>query len=284
MTFNNSVLLIIKQSPGIDYNELFTRISTRYKNPASAKSALARAIKDLVSFGLLKKEGTKLFVTDKGLASMNLEMKDKLVLRLNEEMKHPLTSLDDIVRLLVVLSQRGSQDRDLLNNAKENASFSIKDIDELRGKIRAQRKYLKKMSLLLATQADKLKELDFNDSFSLPFDSSFAQKVTLFCAGRKIIAETKDPDVLSKSPEHWKKQGTISVEGENVALLLQLLSSIPSAKAILYMPGLRINLMAGKANCFGSFKTIKTFLETKLSIAAITKEETPSQQNLQTKS
>ncbi len=264
MTFNNSVLMIVKQTPGIEYNDLLSKISQRYKNPASAKSSLARALKDMASFGLIKREGTRLFVTDKGLASMSIEMKDKLVLRLNEEMKRPLGSLNDIVRLLIVLSQRGSQDKDLLNNAKENASFSIEDIEELRRKIRAERKHLKKMSLLLEQQATKLRELDFNDTAKIPFDEQVASKIGLFCKGQKIIVETKDNDILSKIPEHWKKQGIISVEGENIPLLTQLLASMLSIKATLYLPGIKVILMAGNATLFGAHKALKSFIDMKV--------------------
>jgi hypothetical protein len=56
-------------------------------------------------------------------------LSDKLVLKLNQEIKKPLDNLEDIVKFLVILSQRGSQDKDLLNNAKENAS-SIKSFKE----------------------------------------------------------------------------------------------------------------------------------------------------------
>ncbi|MFA5125878.1 MAG: hypothetical protein WC462_02660 [archaeon] len=273
MTFNNSVLLVVKQSPGIAYNDLFARVSARYKNPASARSALSRSLKDLVSFGLLKNENSKFFVTDKGFASMNIEMKDKLVLRLNEEMKRPMNNLEQIVRFLVILYQRGIQDKDLLNNAKENASFTIHDVEELRTKIRAQRKYLKKMSELIQQQAEKLRELDFNDSIEFVFDDFFASKVTAFSNSKKIIVETKDNDVLSKIPDHWKKQSVISVEGESIPLMIQLLISVPSAKAILYLPGIKVTIMAGKANCFGSYKILKSFSEIKLSEALNQKQK-----------
>ena len=261
MTFNNSLLLLVKQNPGIDFKDLLAKIAPRYKTPASAKSALMRALKDMNSFGLIKREGTNIFITDKGLASMSIEMKDKLVLRLNEEMKRPLTSIDEIVRLLVVLSQRGAQDKDLLQNAKENASFTISDIEELRKQIRAHRKHLKQMSLLLQIQSDKLKELDFNDSKEFVFDETFIANLSSFCAGQKIIVETKDNEVLSKIPEHWKKQATISVEGESIPLLMQLLASVPSAKATLYLTNMKISLMAGKATCLCSYKLLSYFFQ-----------------------
>jgi len=264
MTFNNSLLLLVKHNQGIDFKELLAKITPRYKSPTSAKSALMRSLKDMTSFGLIKREGSRIFITDKGLASMSMEMKDKLVIRLNEEIKKPLGNLEEIVRLLVVLSQRGAQDKDLLNNAKENASFTIHDLDELRSKIRAQRKHLKKMSFLLETQAEKLKELDFNDSVSLVYDVSIAAKLALFCSSGKVVVETKDQEVLSKIPDHWKKLEIITVEGENISLLAQLLASTPSAKATLYAPGLRVSLMAGKSTFFGSHKKIMEFLALKV--------------------
>lgn len=264
MTFNNSVLIIIKQNPSIDYKDLLAKIAPRYKSPASAKSALARALKDMASFGFIKREGTKLLITDKGLSSMSIEMKDKLVLRLNEELKRPMNNLDEIAKLLIILSQRGGADKDLLNNAKQNASFAISDIEELRRKIRAQRSHLKKISLLLEQQSQKLCELDFNDSLQLVFDDHMAARLAIFCKGQKITVETKDNDILSKIPEHWKKQGIISAEGENISLLTQLLSSSPSSKATLYIPNAKITLMAGKLTIFGPHKTVKSFSEMKI--------------------
>lgn len=260
MTLNNSILLLIKQHPGIDYNDLYAKIASRYKNPASAKSALMRGLKDMSSFGLIKREGTKLLITDKGLSSMSIEMKDKLVLKLNQEMKKPLDNLDDIVKFLVILSQRGGQDKDLLNNAKENASFTINDVVELRKDIRAKRKYLKKMGELLEAQIEKLKELDFNDSSVLTFDESFTEKIIEYCGGRKISVEIKDEAVLSKIPTHWIKQGIISVEGENISLVIQLLLNSPSTKAVLYLPSIKVVIMAGKATIFGSHKVVQEII------------------------
>ena len=259
MTLNNSLLLLIKQYPGIDYNDLYAKIASRYKNSASAKSALMRGLKDMSSFGLIKREGTKIFITDKGLFSMSIEMKDKLVLKLNQEMKKPIDNLDNIVKFLVILSQRGVQDKDLLNNAKENASFTINDIVNLRKDIKVKRTYLKKMGELIEQQIAKLKEIDFNDSVSLSLDEQLAERIIIYSKGQKILVETKDDSILSKIPAHWVKQGIISVEGENVSLLVQLILSSPWAKAVLYLHGIKLHLMAGKVTLFGSYKTIEAF-------------------------
>jgi len=268
MTFANSILIIIKQSNGIDYNDLFAKIMPNYKNAASANAALSRALKDMVSFGLVKREANKLLVTDKGLSSISIEMKEKLVLKLNEDMKRPMQNMDDIVRLLVVLTQRSAQDADLLKNAKENASFTISDIDLVRKKIREERKSLKRMSELLDSQAKKLRELDFNDSVELAFDETLATKLALYAkdhfssqgAQNKIVAEIRNEEVLSKIPTHWKKNSGVSIEVESLDLLLQLLLASPFVKATLYLPGLKLILNSGKATCFSSAKTLVLFV------------------------
>ncbi|MEK6958731.1 MAG: hypothetical protein AABW59_01660 [archaeon] len=264
MTFNNSILLIIKQNKGLEYNELFARIMPQYKNAASARSALARSLKDMISFGLVKKEGSRIFITDKGIASINVEMKDKLIFRLNEEMKNPLKSLDEIVRLLVVLSQRSSQDPDLLKSAKEHATFTINDINEARKRIREKRKSLKRMSLLLDTQSESLKNLDFNDSVEENLDENLIAKIRAYVGKEKVIAEIRDEQVLSKVPDLWKKQSIVTVEGPSLDLLLQLLSNYLYVKATLYLPGVKVVLQSGKATCFGSYKTLKSFSELKI--------------------
>ncbi len=263
MTLRNSVLLMIKQSPGIDYNDLLARISSRYKNPSSANSALNRVIKDMTSFGLLKKENNKLFVTDKGSASISIEMKDKLIMRLNEEMKKSFPNYSDIVQLLAVLYQRSSASSDLLNNAKQNSTFTINDIENLRKKMSDRRRYLKKMSLLLKQQSEKLRELDFNDSIEMVFDKDFISKTVAFCGDQKLVVETKDEDLLLKVPEHWKKQNSLIVEKESIQLLLQLILSNPSAKATIYMPGIKSILFSGKIICYGTSKTISSFAQLK---------------------
>ena len=259
MTFNNSVLIIIKQSNGIDYNDLFARILPRYKNPSSATAALARALKDLVSFGLVKKEGTKFSITDKGLATITVEMKEKLVLRLNENLKKSFPDPEELARLLVVLTQRASMDSALLTTAKENASFTLRDLESVRKKLKERRRFLKQMGTLIEEQEKKLRDLDFNDSLELSLNEELFSKIRLFAGAQKVVVETRDEEVLSKVPENWKKQGLITVESDSFELLSQLLASRPSIKATLYLPGIKISLAAGKAICFGSCKALKGF-------------------------
>jgi len=75
---------MIKQTPGIDYNSLLNRVSANYSNVNSARAALSRAIKDLAIFGLVRKQQNRFFATDKAVLLVNSEMKNKLVLKLNQ--------------------------------------------------------------------------------------------------------------------------------------------------------------------------------------------------------
>ena len=84
MTAKNSILLIINQSPGIDYNSLLNKIAPNYSNINSARAALSRATKDLIVFGFVVKQRNNFFATDKAGALINSEMKNKLLMRLNQ--------------------------------------------------------------------------------------------------------------------------------------------------------------------------------------------------------
>jgi hypothetical protein len=261
MTFNNSVLLIIKQNEGIDYNELFARIASRYKNESSANSALCRALKNLTSFGQIKSEGHNYFITDKGVASISIEMKEKLVLKLNENMKRPMNNLEETIQLLIVLSQRSSLDNDLLINAKENASFTIKDIQDIRKKITKEKAFLKKMDSLIKDQEDKLKDLDFNDSCEINFDEKFVERVISFSNGKKIVFELNDKSLIEKIPFPNKNVSEIIVGGEQIKQMFDVLLDYRLSKATIYVPKVKIRLRRGKAKIFSSYSVLENFLK-----------------------
>ena len=259
MTFSNSVLVIIKQNNGIDYNDLFARISNRYKNSSSANSALSRALKNLISFGLVKNESNRYFITGKGLASISIEMKEKLVLKLNENMKNPLNHLEEIVQHLIVLSQRSSLDSDLLINAKENAAFSISDIEDIRKKIVKEKTFLKKMASVLKVQEEKLKELDFNDSTEVNFDESFVKKVIGISRDKKIVFEINDRELIEKIPVSNKKVSEIIAEGEVIEKILKILLENRLSKITIYLPKVKVIIRGGNAKVFSSYGTLKEF-------------------------
>ena len=260
MTFSNSVLLIIKQNNGIDHNDLFARISSRYKNHSSANSALSRTLKNQISFGLIKNENHHYFITDKGLASISIEMKEKLVLKLNENLKNPLNNIEEIVQHLIVLTQRSSLDSYLLINAKENASFTISDIQNVRKEITKEKAFLKKMDSLIKFQEEKLKILDFNDSIEVNFDEELARKVIKYSSEQKIVFELYDGELIGKIPFLNKKQSEIILEGEQIKQMFDLLLENKLCEVTIYIPKVKIRLMRGRAKIFASFSVLKEFL------------------------
>src|SRR3989338_4288744 len=127
MTTKNAILLIVKQNHGIDYNSLLTKFASSYSNSNPARAALSRSLKDLTTFGLLRKTDNKYFLMEKGQGEIYSEIKNKLVLALNSVVrgKHPVDDIDSIVQKLQILIERGRQDRDLLKTARSSLDFPV---------------------------------------------------------------------------------------------------------------------------------------------------------------
>jgi len=259
MTFNNSVLLILKQNQGIEFNELFLRISPRYKNSLSAKAALLRSLKNLDSEGLIKRKDSRIFITDKGSLSIHIDMKEKLVLKLNDAFKRPTYNIEEIVQLLIVLSERASESNDLLISAKENAEFTIKDISNLQDDITRYQEKLEKMRALLGVQEERFRELNFIDSKSFNFNEEFLQKCKKLLGNEKLIVETIDSDFKEKIPALFLKENKIIVEKEFEDKFFSIVLENPLIKMTFYLPGIKCIISKGSAFCFADYKTLKEF-------------------------
>jgi hypothetical protein len=244
------------ESGGLEYNEIFNKIVSSYKNENSARAALSRALKNLESFGMVKAEGSHVLITGKGIASINIEMKDKLILRLNEVMKKPLNDLEEAVRLLLMLSQRGAQDIDLLKNAKENSSFTISDFEALRKKISERKEFLTRMDALIEKQIEKLRELNFNDFFESIVDDLFISKILELVKDSVVTIESDEKGFVETLPANWKKPSAISAEGKEFASFFPLLQKFPSSKVTIYFSAIKIIFSGGKAFCYGSHSDI----------------------------
>jgi hypothetical protein len=258
MTFNNSILLILKQYKSIEFNELLSKISSRYTNSSSAYSALSRALKNLDSLGQVKRKDSRIFITDKGLASIHVEMKEKLVLKLNEAFKKPLINLEEIVQLLIVLSERASESNDLLQGAKEYAEFTIEDISALQDAITEQQEFIEKMRSLLGVQEERFRELDFNDCLELVFDKKFVEKASSF-VNDKIIVKTNDKDLLEKIPEVWQKDASIIVDKEFSKNLFDILLDNSLSEFTIYLENIKCVASKGMVNCYSSHKLLNEF-------------------------
>lgn len=186
MTAKNSILLIIKQSPGIDYNSLLSKIASNYGSVNSARAALSRAVKDMTAVGLITKDGRKFVATEKGQAMISGEMKNKLLLKLNQTLqsKNSAQDIDTIVEQLAVLIERSKADPDLLKAARGNSRFYISDLKQIAERLDKRISQMQYYKEIFGKQIDSLCQLDFNDSFStkwktelIPIIISFANQL-----------------------------------------------------------------------------------------------------------
>ncbi len=166
MTTKNSVLLIIKQFPGIEYHTLLSKTSANYGSVNSARAALSRALKDMNALAWIGKRDNHWFVTDKGQLILNSEMKNKLLFRLNQtiQTKENLNEIDAIVEQLSILIERSKNDPDLLKAAKNAVRFSITDLEEIQKRVTNRKTQLDYFCGILDKQIHALRELDFLDT------------------------------------------------------------------------------------------------------------------------
>src|SRR3989344_3149888 len=174
MTTKNAIILIVKQTPGIDYNTLLTKFAASYSNANSARAALSRSLKDLTTFGFMQKRENKYFLLEKGELEIYSEIKNKLVIALNAVMKgrRPADEIDSIVEKLQILVERVRQEKDLLRTSRSSLDFSITDLEGLESEISKKRTHLEFVSKVFADQISSLKDLGFNDRFSRPIDDA----------------------------------------------------------------------------------------------------------------
>ena len=199
MTTKNSILLIVKQNQGIDYNSLLNKFSSSYSNINSARAALSRSLKDLTTFGFLSKNNNKYFILEKGESEIFSELKNKLVISLNDSLKqkNPSDNIDSIAGKMQTMIERSKQDKALLKTSKSSLDFSVSDLEKVEENLQAKIRHIDYIAKVFREQINSLKELDFNDSFSRPLDND---SILLL---RKIFSSPQDSEfaVECLSPE-----------------------------------------------------------------------------------
>lgn len=163
MTSKTSILLIVSQNQGIDYQALLSKIAPNYANLNSARAALSRVLKDAVSFGMLTKQNHQLFLTDKGSSSLKVKMHDKLVLKLNQLMnvRSVSSNPDPLVQHLSILLERGKMDPRLFDNARASVNFSVDDVFKVHEGVKQNIKHLEYLEKSLSNQLQSLRDLNF---------------------------------------------------------------------------------------------------------------------------
>ncbi|MFH1586519.1 MAG: hypothetical protein ABID38_01530 [Candidatus Diapherotrites archaeon] len=267
MTTKNSILLIIKQNPGIEYSSLLNKVAANYSTINSARAALSRALKDLIAFGFVFKRESHLFATEKATTTINLEMKNKLLMRLNNAVKsrNSLGEVDTIVESLHNLIERSKEDTDLLKAARGSTDFYVSDIENLEKGIEGRREHLAYISKILGEQVKSLKNLDFNDIIEkeLKQTPQLIQKIVSNENLRDISVESADEEFLeliSKNFDSKKRGRTVSIQAKKLKEFLKLFSSEAVKKNILrvniYLSDRRVLLTPTKAYFIGPYSKL----------------------------
>lgn len=237
MASRNSLLLIIKQNPGITYTALLANILGDYSNINSARAALSRTLKDLEALGLVRKKNSAIFITDKGLAMLQLEMKNKLILKLNEVILKEQAP-EELVKDLSILVQRSKEDRDLLEVAKKSANFYVSDIEKKHKALEKKIKQLNYLNAVLKKQIGVLKKLGFRDRAF--FEKKFLSKILDTIIKKERPAElvvTSDEKTLNKLSELLKtsiQSNSIIIAPEELPVLLSFLDKGDEKATIMF--------------------------------------------------
>jgi superfamily II helicase len=197
MTSRNSILLILKQRQGIAYTELLASILGDYSNINSARAALSRTLKDLEALGLIRRKGNTIFLTDKGLATLFQEMKNKLILRLNESIMQ--SNASELVKQLSVLIERSKADSELLKIAKESARFYTSDLEAISKETEKKIRQLNYINKVLKKHIRALKEMGFKDR-------AFFKREDLDKALSLLIKKEKPTELIITASESTLKE------------------------------------------------------------------------------
>jgi hypothetical protein len=212
MTARNSILLIVKQQPGMEYNSLLNKIAGNYGSIESARAALSRSIRYLTALGLVVRRENKLFATGKGAAQLHSEMQNKLLWRLNDLMgrKDASTRFGNAVELLQTLIERSKQDKDLLIAAKGSVDFYISDLASLEKEVEKRVHSMQYLHKIFEQQIDSLKELDFPDFRKMAWSKESKkriQKIVEKLRAKVFTAECLNEGFRQKAAEHFSVKG-----------------------------------------------------------------------------
>lgn len=272
MTTKNAILLIIKQNKGIEYNALLRKVALNYSNMNSARAALSRAIKDLVAVGLVVRKGSNLYVTNKALAQISSEMKNKLLLKLNQTVKskNSYLEIDTIVQYLQTLIERSKEDSSLLKAARGSTDFYISDLENTRDKLQNRLKHLKYLTNVFEEQIDSLKKMDFNDVREMHFSEDSVSEIKKIAKKLKldeILLESGNSELLGLLSSELK----LKPKGRNLIMpassLTGVLSLIEreqnSGKAVavnLYLSTIAARIRPDSISISGPYTKLKEFL------------------------
>lgn len=266
MSAKNSILLTIMQSPGIDYNSLLNKCSANYSNINSARAALSRALKDFSVFGFVRKQDNRFFATDKAVVVASAEMKNKLVMKLNQAIssKNPVLEIDTILQRLSTLAERARHDPDLLKTAKTSVDFYVSDLKQIEEKLNSEVNHLSYLAGVLNSNISALSELDFNDMKKT--DAFAAQKIVEKIIEKtsqnEVIIETANPLIVEKFEAQMQqkfKKTSLALSQNDVEKffgLLESLSEQEKKEVSIFLPPIKISFAKDTVFFSGPFSSI----------------------------
>jgi hypothetical protein len=207
MASKNSVLLVLKQNPGIKYHDLLAKIVGEYSNINSSRAALSRLVKNLEALGIVCRRNEQLFLTDKGLLKIQMEMKNKLLLRLEELVKEAdYRNPEPLVQQLSVFVERAKQEQDLQSIAKSSLSFPISKLEKISDKTAEQSRHLAYISRVIAKCVRTLRAMNFKDSLELKLSEKRAKRIVLGIAKKisaDFLVQCSDPEKMRQLKESF---------------------------------------------------------------------------------
>ncbi|MEK6942399.1 MAG: hypothetical protein AABW85_06085 [archaeon] len=259
---------MILQSPGIDYNSLLNKCSANYSNVNSARAALSRALKDFSIYGLVRRQSHNFFATDKAVIMVNSEMKNKLVLKLNQAVnsKKPISEINLIVQRLSTLVERAKHDPGLLKAAKGSVDFSISDLMRLGGEVDSQANHLSYIKGVLDSHIGTLCELDFNDVKKTDFSNAIVLSKTLLqkIGLNEFFVETPSEQVAQKIEaglEQKFKKNSLTVPAKELDKIfgsIQFLEVQEKKLVAVFLPPVKINFKENEAYFLGPYSLINS--------------------------
>ena len=273
MTTKNSILLIIKQNQGIEYNSLLNKLSSSYNSVNSARAALSRALKDLNALGMIQRKENNIYATNKGTAFLNTEMKNKLLIKLSNTVKarNPISEIDAIVQQLHTLIERSKEDSDLLKAAKGSADFYISDLTTINENLEKRINHLHYIQKVLNQQIKILEKMNFNDAKKFKWDKKI--NAVLKSLPKKTDADSfimecfNDSFFLQARTLKGAKTQTNNIffESKRLSDVLDLISkntSFESNRVNLYFPLLKVSINYPAISFIGPHSKIKEITKT----------------------
>ena len=268
MTTKNSILLIIKQNQGIEYNSLLNKLSSSYNSVNSARAALSRALKDLNALGMIQRKGNNIYMNNKGTAFLNTEMKNKLLIKISNTIKarNPIAEIDTIVQQLHTLIERSKEDSDLLKAAKRSADFYISDLTTINKNLEKRTKHFQYLQKVFGQQIELLEKMNFNDAKTFKWNKKIyaalkalpkkteADSFIMECFNDKFFLQARTLEGAKT------KTNNIFFDSKKLPDVLELISkntSFESNRVNVYFPLVKVSINYPDISFIGPYSKIK---------------------------